>query len=88
MWTDGWTDSQHEPNTHFLEMCELPGVGSLCHTKKLFTRHALTCVGIERAVCENDVTIVVNCYGVVPPVPDCCKSDTSECYYVENFVRI
>ena len=26
MWTDGWTDSHHEPNTRSSEMCEVPDI--------------------------------------------------------------
>jgi hypothetical protein len=37
---------------------------------------------------ENDVTVVVNSYGVVSPIPDSCKSDISECNFIEEFVRI
>jgi len=33
---------------------------------------------------ENDVTVVVNCNDVVSPIPQYCKSDISECYFVEE----
>ena len=26
MWPAGWTDSHHEPNTRFSEMCDVPDI--------------------------------------------------------------
>ena len=83
MWTDGWTDSHQEPNTRSSEMFEVPDIIHF-----LFTRYGLTFVRIGGAVLENSVTVVVNCYDVGSPTPDCCKSDISDCYYVEKLIRI
>jgi hypothetical protein len=43
---------------------------------------------LEGAHLENDVMVVVNCYDVVTPTPNCCKNDISERSGVEKFVRI
>jgi len=50
--------------------------------------HVLTFIEHQGAVLENVVMLVVNCYGVVLSIPDFCKSDLSECHFVENFLRI
>ena len=50
--------------------------------------HELTLGGIEGAVLQNDVTVVVNCYDVDSPTPHICKIDTRECYCIEKFFRI
>jgi len=61
---------------------------SIFHTCKLFTRHGLTLVGTDRALLQNGVTVVFNCYDVVSPIPGFCKSDINECNCVEKFVSI
>jgi len=86
MWTIGWTDSRHEPHIHFLEMCELSDIAHFVIQKKCH-KCGLTLGEIDIAVLENEVTVVVNCYDVVPPNPHYCKSDTSKCYCVEKFLR-
>ena len=48
----------------------------------------LTFVGLEGTVLENDVMVLVKCYGVVLSTPDVCKTDVSQCYCVENFLGI
>jgi len=58
-----------------------------CTTCKIFKWHGLTFVGLEVAELENDVTFVVNCYDVGLPSDGCCKSDVTECYCVQEFVR-
>jgi len=55
---------------------------------KIFKCHGLTLVGIEGVDLENDVTIVVNCYGVDSHTRQCCKSDIIECCCLKVFVRI
>ena len=45
-------------------------------------------VGAGGVVLQNDVRFIVNCYDVVSPIPDGCKSDINEYYCVEKFVRI
>jgi len=40
-------------------------------------------VGLGEAELVNEVTIVVSCYGVVLASQECCKSDISECNYVD-----
>ena len=88
MWTGGWTDCHHEPNIHSLEMCELPDIAHYVIKRKIFIRHRLTIYGIEEALLENEVTIVVKCYDVVSPNPHCWKSDIKKCNLVEMFFRI
>jgi hypothetical protein len=44
--------------------------------------------GVDGAVLQNDENFIVNCYDVVSPIPDACKSDINECYCVEKFARI
>jgi len=61
--------------------------GSIC-TWKIFKWHELTLVGLEEAVLQNDLTIVVNCYDVGWPIHQCCKSDIIECNCVQEFVII
>jgi len=61
---------------------------SICHTCKIYIRHRLTLVGLEDAVLENEVTIVVNCYDVGSHIQKFCESDIDECYCVEEFVGI
>ena len=60
---------------------------SVCNTCKIFKWHRLTLVGLEETRLENDVTIVVSCYDVDLQAR-CCKSYGTECYCVEEFVRI
>jgi len=55
---------------------------------KTFTIHVLTLICLEGAHLENDVTVVVNCYDVVSPTPNCYKIDINERSGVEKFVRI
>jgi len=55
---------------------------------KTFTIHVLTLICLEGAQLENDIIVVVSCYDVVSPIPDCCKSDISERSCVEKYVRI
>jgi len=62
--------------------CGIAWCSTLCHKRKVFTRHGLTCVGIDRKELQNNVAVVVNCYDVVPSSPQSCKSDVSECYFV------
>jgi hypothetical protein len=70
MWTDGWTDSHHEPTTCFSDMCEVPDRFHFVLYVIYLQGTDLTFVGLEGAVLENDVTVVVNCYGVVLPTQD------------------
>jgi hypothetical protein len=49
----------------------------------MYKLHGLTFVGLVVAGLVNDVTNVVNCYGVVSPSPECCKCDLSD-YYCED----
>jgi len=56
---------------------------SNCNKCKIYKLHGLTLVGVGLAVLVNEVTIVVNCYGVVSPSQECCKSDVSEWYCVD-----
>jgi len=60
----------------------------ICNTCKIFKWHGLTLVGLEEAVLQNDVTIVVNSYDVGWPIHRCCKSDIIECNCVQEFVII
>jgi len=62
--------------------------GPTCHGQivinlKYINCTDLTLVGLGESVLVNEVTIVVNCYGVVSPSQDCCKSDLHECYCVD-----
>jgi len=50
----------------------------------VFTKHVLTLVGVDGAVLQNDVIIIVNCYDVIAPSPDVCKSDIYECNFIEK----
>jgi len=50
--------------------------------------HVLTLICLEGTHLENDVTVVVSCYDVVSPTPNCCKSGKSESYFVGKYVRI
>jgi hypothetical protein len=50
---------------------------------KIYKLHGLTLVELGEVVRVNEVTIVVNCYGVAMSVQDCCKSDVSECNCVD-----
>jgi len=63
-----------ETRTHLLR--------SNCNKFKIYKLHELTLVGLGEAVLVNEVTIVVNCYGVGSPSPECCKNDLIECYCV------
>jgi len=69
-------------------MCEEPDRIQLVIHVKYLQGTDLTFVGLEWTVLENDVMVVVKCYGVVLPTPDVCKTDISQCYCVENFLRI
>ena len=55
---------------------------------KTFTSHILTFICLEGAQLENNVTVIVSCYDVVSPIPDCCNSGKIECYCAEKFLRI
>ena len=46
--------------------------------------HRLTLVGLGEAELVNEVTVIVNCYGVVLPSQECCKNDMSECHCVDT----
>jgi len=48
---------------------------SICNTYKIFKWYGLTFVGLEEAVFENGVTIIVNCYDVGWHTHKICKSD-------------
>jgi hypothetical protein len=85
---DGWTDSIHEPNTPFSCMCEVPNRVQFMLIFKRFTMHALTFICHEGAQLQNVVTVVVSCWDVVSPTPNCCKSNINELSGVEKFVRI
>jgi len=61
---------------------------SICNISKIFKWHEMTLVGLEEAVLQNDVTIVVNCYDVGWPIHRCCKSDIIEFNCVQEFVII
>jgi hypothetical protein len=50
---------------------------SNCNKCKIYKLHGLTFVWLGDAVLANEVTIVVNCYGVASPSDVCCKSDVS-----------
>jgi len=85
IWRDGRKDSYHEINTYSSEMCQTPNrlyFFLICNNT--FTGHVLTLSGIERTMLENNVTVVVNCNDVESPIPQYCKSDISECYFVEE----
>jgi hypothetical protein len=69
-------------------MCEVPNRVQFILIRKTFTMHALTLIFLEGAHLDNDVTVVVSCYDVVSPTPNCCKSDINERFGVEKFVRI
>ena len=56
---------------------------SNCNKCKIYNLHGLTLVGLGEAVLVNEVTIVVNCYGVALASQESCKSDLSECNCVE-----
>jgi hypothetical protein len=58
----------------------------IIHVK--YIKHRLALVGLEDAVLENEVTIVVNCYDVGSQTQELYESDIGECYCVEEFVRI
>jgi hypothetical protein len=76
MWTDGWTVSHDEPYIRFSEICEV--LNTVQFILFLNIRKTLTNVDLTHvAQLDNDVTDVVTCYDVVPPIPDCCKSDIS-----------
>jgi hypothetical protein len=59
-----------------------------CKVCKIFKWQGLTFVGVEDAVLENSVTIVVNCYDVDWHMNNNCKSDIIECYCKMEFVTI
>ena len=61
---------------------------SMCNKCKKYKLHRITVVGLGKAVLVNEVTIVVNCYGVALCSQDCCKIDLSDLYYLEEFVGI
>jgi hypothetical protein len=69
-------------------MCEAPNRFYFSLFGKKFTRHVLTLIWVEGTMFENTVTAIFNCYDVVSPSPGCCKSNISECYLVEEFIRI
>jgi hypothetical protein len=69
-------------------MCKAPIKFQFILFSTTFTMQVLTLIIIEAAHLENDVTFVVNCYDVVSPTPNYCKSDISEHSGVEKFVRI
>jgi len=56
---------------------------SSCNKCKVYKMHGLTFVGLGETVLVNEVTIVVNCYGVALAIQYCCKSDVSECNCVD-----
>jgi len=70
-----WTHSHDESNNHFSEICETHNAIQFFLFCKTFKKHVLTITCVEAAVLENDVTLVVNIYNVVAPIPGCCKSD-------------
>jgi hypothetical protein len=61
---------------------------NLSYLVKTFPRHVLTLIWFARTVRENFVTVVINCYGFVPPTPDCCKSELNKCCFVKKFIKI
>jgi len=69
-------------------MCELPDIAHYVIKRKIFIRHRLTIYGIDGAVLENEVMIVVKCYDVVSPIPHCWKSDINKYNFVEMFFTI
>jgi len=75
IWTDGWTESHHERNNHFSELYEAPNRFSLILFGKIFIMHVLTLIWLGRTELVNAVTVVINCYDVVMPIPHCCKCD-------------
>ena len=69
------------------------GQGTACHSQILINVIYINCmdltlVELGESVLVNEITIVVNCYGVVLLSQDCCQSDLSECYCVNGFVGI
>ena len=88
IWTNGWTDSLNELNTHYSEMCGAPNRVHFILVYIKSTKHVLTLIWLEGAELSNAVAVVVDCYDVVSSTPDYCKRDISECYCVKKFVRI
>jgi hypothetical protein len=43
------------------------------YNSNMYKLQKLTLVGLGEAVLENEVTIIVNCYGVASPSQGCCK---------------
>ena len=86
---DGQMDGQSS-RTHYSLFENVWGAWyrSLCYIRKIFIWHRLSFAGIEAADFENKVTIVVNCYYVGLSNQECYKTGVSECYCVEEFVRI
>ena len=62
--------------------------GSNSNNCKICKLHGLTLVGLGETVLVNEVTIVVNCYGVVSSSQGCCKSDVIECYFVDSTLEL
>ena len=50
----------------------------------IYKLHGLTLVGPGEAVMVNEVTIIVNCYGVALTSQECCKNYVSECNCVDT----
>ena len=85
IWMEGWSDTFHEIKN---PCSESPNRFQFILFSKIFTRHVLTLIWLQGTELENFVTVVVNCYDVVPPTIDCCKSKLSEYCCVEKCVRI
>ena len=79
----GGSSSFHNLRMHHDVETKTDFSGSTCNKSKIYKLHGLTFAGLGETELVNQVTIVVNCYGIGTPSQECCKSDLSECYCVD-----
>jgi hypothetical protein len=84
----GLTDSHHEPNIDFPQICEASDILQFVVILKYLQRLGLTFRSIDSVQLDNEVTFRVKRKDVVSPTPKCCKSDISERNCIVDFLRI
>jgi len=79
----GGRSSIHNLETRHVVQTRTDTSRSKCIKCKTYKLQGLTFVGLGEAVLVNEVTIIVNSYGVYSPSPGCCKM-----MYVNDIVQI